>query len=366
MTYVYEQSSRGGFGRAMPSGEFIESVMHWHFSPTTGSPFWLRKAKEFDFDPLADVRTPQDLKLFPDIADELRNVPVGDLVPRGYGADPEIYAVYDSGGTTGAPKRLVFMADWMNLLMEWSSRDLDTRGYRHGSNWLALVPSGPHLFGDFTAEMVRRRGGFRFTIDMDPRWVKECVRIGDKVAAARYMSHLVAQTEDVLRTQDIAVMVVTPPLLEQISRNSELVELINRKIELIIWGGAHMGSDTRRVFRTELFPDISFYGYYGSVTMLGTSVERAGLAADDPCVFDTFSPYIFLSVVDPDTRTEVAYGERGRVIMNHVSKSMLLPNNLERDLAVRVRAPEGGIGDSVADIRPISALSGNPVIEGVY
>ncbi|MFI6171885.1 phenazine antibiotic biosynthesis protein [Nocardia sp. NPDC051052] len=366
MTHVYDRSSRGTCEPAMPPEEFIESAMRWHFSPATGSPFWLHKAQDFDFDPLSDVRTPRDLALFPDVADELRDVPVGDLVPRGYGADPEIYAVYDSGGTTGKPKRLVFMADWMNLLMEWSSRDLDIRGFRRGCHWLALVPSGPHLFGDFTAEMVRRRGGFRFTIDIDPRWVKECIRTGDRVATARYLEHLVGQTETVLRTQDISVLVVTPPLLERISRNGELVELINRKVEWIIWGGAHMGSDTRRVFRTELFPDVSFYGYYGSVTMLGTSIERAGLADDEPCVFDTFSPYIFLSVVDPDTRTAVAYGERGQVVMNHVSKSMLLPNNLERDLALRVRAPEGGLGDSVADIRPIPSLSGNPVIEGVY
>jgi hypothetical protein len=52
--------------------------------------------------------------------------------------------------------------------------------------------------------------------------------------------------------------------------------------------------------------------------------------------------------------------------MNHVSKSMLLPNNLERDLATRVEPPPGQAGDSVADVSPVASFGGEDVIEGVY
>jgi hypothetical protein len=52
--------------------------------------------------------------------------------------------------------------------------------------------------------------------------------------------------------------------------------------------------------------------------------------------------------------------------MHHVSKSFLLPNNLERDVAIRVRPPEGQVGDSVADVTPVARFGGEPVIEGVY
>jgi hypothetical protein len=52
--------------------------------------------------------------------------------------------------------------------------------------------------------------------------------------------------------------------------------------------------------------------------------------------------------------------------MNHVSKSALLPNNLERDLAARMRPPDGQIGDSVADIVPVTTFEEELVIEGVY
>jgi hypothetical protein len=34
----------------------------------------------------------------------------------------------------------------------------------------------------------------------------------------------------------------------------------------------------------------------------------------------------------------VPYGARGQVVMNHISKAMFLPNNLERDTAIRVPA----------------------------
>jgi hypothetical protein len=100
--------------------------------------------------------------------------------------------------------------------------------------------------------------------------------------------------------------------------------------------------------------------------VLGGALERLGLTDEDPCIFDPPSPYITFSVVDPDTRRTVGYGERGQVVMNHVSKSFLLPNNLERDMATRIRPPDGQVGDSVADVTPVQEFDNETVIEGVY
>jgi hypothetical protein len=52
--------------------------------------------------------------------------------------------------------------------------------------------------------------------------------------------------------------------------------------------------------------------------------------------------------------------------MNHVSRSFLLPNNLERDTAIRTRPPAGQVGDSVADVAPVERFGDETVIEGVY
>jgi hypothetical protein len=46
--------------------------------PETGSPYWLKRAKALDFNPLTDVTTFEDLALFPNVVDELRDVDVRD------------------------------------------------------------------------------------------------------------------------------------------------------------------------------------------------------------------------------------------------------------------------------------------------
>lgn len=54
------------------------------------------------------------------------------------------------------------------------------------------------------------------------------------------------------------------------------------------------------------------------------------------------------------------------MVVNHVSKSFLLPNNLERDLATRMAPIEGTVGHAVADIAPVATFEDEAVIEGVY
>ncbi len=346
--------------------DLIEAAMQWHFSPETGSPYWLARAKTLEFDPRRDVHTFADLRLFPNVVNELRDVAAQDLIPRGYACFDDLYGVYESGGTTGAPKRVVCMVDWMERWLAFSQRNLDARGCPRNVNWLALMPDGPHIFGAALREGARRSGGILFTVDMDPRWVKKCIAQRRADEAARYADHLVKQAGFLLETQDVGVMITTPPLLERLSHHDRLVKLINEKVQFIQWGGVHMDSDTRHLFRTEVFPGIQLQGAYGSTMILGGSLERTDLTVDDPCVFDPFAPYISFSVINPETGGNVAYGERGQVVMNHISKGMLLPNNLERDTAVRIQPPAGQLGDSVADVSPVASFDNEIVIEGVY
>ena len=68
--------------------EFVRAAMDWHFNPETGSAYWLQRAKTLGFDPRADVKSIDDLALFPNIINELRDVRTEDLIPQGYGAKP--------------------------------------------------------------------------------------------------------------------------------------------------------------------------------------------------------------------------------------------------------------------------------------
>jgi phenylacetate-coenzyme A ligase PaaK-like adenylate-forming protein len=274
--------------------------------------------------------------------------------------------VFESGGTTGQPKRVVILPDWWERNLAWYCAYLDARGLPHDVDWLVLFPSGPHMAGEMFRSQAAAFGGRRFPIDMDPRWVKKLIAAGTYEEADAYAEHLIDQAAFVLRTQDIGVLACTPPLLERLARRDELVGLVREKVKAIQWGGAHMDADTRALLRTEVFPGVQLIGGYGSTMTLGGSVERPGLTDDDPCIFDPFSPYISFWVVDPDTGRRVGDGERGQVVMHHVSKSFLLPNNLERDVATRIRPPEGQVGDSVADVAPVAQFGGETVIEGVY
>ncbi len=349
----------------------IAAAMSWHFSPATGSRFWLERARTLEFDPRRDVGTFADLRLFPNVADELRDVRVEDLIPRGYGPDADVIGVFESGGTTGQPKRVVLLADFLERWLRWYMRCRDERGHPRGVNWLTVVPSGPHLYGLITRAQALRRGGIPFTIDMDPRWVRRCSAEGRHDEVERYAEHLIDQAALVLETQDIGVLEITPPLLVRLARRERLVELVNDKVRLINWGGAQMDPDTRQLLRGEVFPNVELSGGYGGTMVLVPAIERSGLGDEDPCTFDPFSPYVTFSVVDSDSGADVAYGERGQVLMNLVSKGMLLPNNLERDTAVRVAPParsdaHAPVGDSVADVAPLPALGDRVVIEGVY
>jgi phenylacetate-coenzyme A ligase PaaK-like adenylate-forming protein len=346
--------------------EFIRAAMEWHFNPETGSAYWLQRAKKLSFDPRTDVKSLEDLALFPNFVDELRDVRVEDLIPRGYGPDPGIVGVYESGGTTGAPKRVVVLRDWWDRHRARMQAGLDAHGFPRNVNWLGGLPSGPHMAGQLLTQAAADRGGIKFSVDMDPRWVKKLVAAGKAEEADAYAEHLVEQAAFLLRTQDIGVVMTTPPLLERIARHDDLAALINEKAQGILWGGAHMDADTRYLYRTEVFPGVKLVSAYGSTMILGGAIERAGLTDDDPRVYDPPAPFITFRVVDPGTGRTVGYGERGQVVMNHVSKNMLLPSNLERDLATRVEPPAGQAGDSVADVSPVASFGGEDVIEGVY
>ncbi|WP_246567957.1 phenazine antibiotic biosynthesis protein [Streptomyces flaveus] len=340
--------------------------MEWHFGPETGSPFWLERARTLEFDPRTDVKTHEDLKLFPNVAAELRNVRVEDLIPRGYGARPDAVGVFESGGTTGAPKRVVLLRDWLDRMLATSNANLDAHGFERGANWLGIVPTGPHIVGEYFRRSADTHGTRGFTIDLDPRWVKRLIAQGKGRDAGAYAEHLIDQAEFVLRSQDIGVLTITPSLLERLAQRDDLVELVNEKVHAIRWGGTQLDPDSRHLYRTEIFPGTVLCGNYGSTMILGMAGERPGLPDPGPCVFDAPSPYVTFSVVDPENLRTVGYGERGRVLVSHVSKSFLLPNNLERDLATRVAPPEDGVGDSVADIAPVAVFENETVIEGVY
>lgn len=342
---------------------YLRAAIGWHFGPDTGSPFWLRIAPGLDFDPPSAIHTYADLRRFPNLVDELRSVPVEDLIPRGYGSPPPVPRVYESGGTTGAPKRTAQLPDWVEQVTRWQVEDFTAGGFVAGSGLLCMMPSGPHGVGHFDRAVAERLGSTFHPIDLDPRWVKKLAARNATTEVSLYVAHVIEQARFVLETQSVANLHATPPLVEAMARDDALVDLINRKIRYLLLSGAHVDQDTVDVLR-DMLPDTAVATVFGSTMILSQAATRA--TPDGRFVFDPRSPYVVFWVIDPDTGERVAHGQRGQVVMNHVSKGMFIPNNLERDTAIRLPGPDGHVGDSIADVAPVAVFDGDPVIEGVY
>jgi phenylacetate-coenzyme A ligase PaaK-like adenylate-forming protein len=352
--------------REQPVGDpvaFLRAAIAWHFGADTGSPFWLRAADTLDFNPLTDIDTFDDLRMFPNLLSELRNAPVDDLIPRGYGMPTPIPMVFESGGTTGAPKRTAQLPDWVEQVTRWQVEDFAAGGFVRGGGLLCLTPSGPHGVAYFSRSVAARLGSTFYGVDLDPRWVKKLTARGADREVAMYIEHVLEQAQFILQTQRVANLHTTPPLFEAIARDDGLVELVNEKIRYVLLSGAHVGIDTLELLR-EIFPHTAFTMAFGSTMILSQAVTRTTPGGD--FVFHPRGPYVVFWVIDPDSGEPVPYGERGQVVMNHISKGMFIPNNLERDSAVRIPGPDGQVGDSVSVVAPVATFEGEAVIEGVY
>ena len=338
----------------------VRAVVGWHFDPATGSEFWLRIAAELDFDPRADVHTAADLTNFPDVSAHLAQASIDDLVPRGC-AGP--VRVFESGGTTGAPKRIVETGSRARAL-GFVSDTLRAHGIGQVGHWLHVGPTGPHIVGRSVGLLAEARGSTCYYVDFDPRWVRRLVAGGDPDSASSYVEHVLDQVAAVLRNQRVRVVVITPPVLEAALARPELATMLGDAVRALIWTGTSMSEESLRLVTEEFLPGATVVGLYGN-SLMGIAPQRPP-TADDPfrCVFTPYHPYAVVDVVDPETGVGVAHGERGRVRVNLLTRDMFLPNVAERDTAVRV-AGHGGAPDGLAGVQPYRGGT-EPVIEGVY
>ncbi|WP_058042240.1 phenazine biosynthesis protein [Streptomyces roseifaciens] len=349
--------------------EFVQAAMEWHFSPDTGSPFWVKRAAELPFDPLRDIRTWADLDLFPDVSEEWRDVPVDTLVPVGIDKNDWDFRVFDSGGTTGRPKRIVESRSRREGV-QWVSTVLDEHkvpGVGDG-HWLHIGPTGPHIVGRSIGLLAQLRQTFCHYIDFDPRWVKQRAKQQQTNDVAQYVQHVLDQALDVLRTQPVSVLFATPPILEAISDRDDILDLVQNRVRGIIWAGTSISPETLHVLETELFPNAAVVGLYGN-TMMGIAPQRPGAVGPDgqPCVFIPHYPYSRVRLVDPEETTrDVAYGERGQARISLISRDLLLPWTLERDSALCIEPTSAYPQDGVADVRPLTSGNAPSVVEGVY
>lgn len=345
--------------------EWTREIIHWHFHPDTGSPFWLKQAERLEIDPLKDVKTYDDLKKFALFDEnELKRVSAEELIPKGYmGREGLICRVFETGGTLGEAKRIIDCT-YRNHIVRWLSFSLDINGFPREGNWLHLGPAGPHVIGYTTGMLAHIRKGLCYYIDIDTRWIRLCVKRCHQELMDEYMDHILSQATAIMDTQRISFLFTTPQLLQRLGEKVH----IGKKYRLkgIVCGGTHVSPDLHRLLREEIVPGIPLCFVYGNTLM--------GVAPQEP--FDEkegwdikyygFFPYFIIKVVNPENPfQEVGYGETGRIMITALNRDYFIPNLLERDEGVRIAGNELYPWDGVANVKPYRELE-EQIIEGVY
>ncbi len=346
----------------------VREVVRWHFSPETGTPFWLEKAKSFTFDPLRDIKGFDDLKLFGHFEDEwLRGGPVRRWVPQALQNKP-IY-VFETGGTTGIPKSRVVVDDF-RIDYEMFSESLPEKYFPKGSNWLMLGPSGPRRLRLAVEHLCQYRGGICFCVDLDPRWVVKLIKKGWMEHLKAYQEHVIEQAMTVLSAKhDIKCMFTTPKLLDALCGRLEKegTTLEKAGITGVFCGGTEMTSQWIRFAIEELLgPNVYIAPTYGN-TLMGLAAAEMPTAADGyKIAYYAPQPRAVAEVVDFDNYDKIVdYGKEGRVMLTTLTKEFFVPRFMERDEGVRERPSAKYPWDGVSGVKPFREFAATTTV-GVY
>jgi phenylacetate-coenzyme A ligase PaaK-like adenylate-forming protein len=338
----------------------VRHLMQHHFSPETGTPFWLRWAEQAGIDPREAVQGADDLKIFGNFdKSNLRGAPHEDWTPRALAGTP--FHVFETGGTTGLPTQRLSWRDH-RLDYERFAPSLSDETFPRGSAWLILGPTGPRRLRLAMEHLAQTRGGIAYHVDLDPRWVRKILAEGDTETAQRYQRHVIDQAVSLVRNRDIRCIFATPRLLEFLG---EVLSLHRHGITGALVGGTSMSPQTVRFLVDEVLEgETEFVAVYGNTLMGLAESQPVGVDGNYEVIYHAPVPRALLRVVD-DAGDDVPYGTRGRVQLTTLTEEFFMPNLLERDEAIRRPPTDRHPWDGVGDVRPLGGPK-KGTIEGVY
>jgi phenylacetate-coenzyme A ligase PaaK-like adenylate-forming protein len=341
---------------------WVREVVSWHFSPETGTPFWLDFAARKGLDPRRDVRGYDDLETLGPFEDDwLRGGDPRRWVPKGLAGRP-VY-VFETGGSTGVPKSRINVEDFRTDYSMFSAT-LPDRAFPKGADWLHLGPSGPRRLRLAVEHLCQVRGGICFMVDLDPRWVIKLIKMGEMAMMETYKRHVVDQGLTLLKAHDtIKCLFTTPKLLEALCEKASLKKL---GITGVFCGGTEMTPQFHRFAVEELLEGAYFAATYGN-TLMGLACHKPR-GPDDAwdIIYYPPAPRAMMEVVDPERPDAVVgYGRTGRVRLTTLTKEFFMPRFLERDEAEREPPCDLYSWDGVRNVRPFARLQAS-VVEGVY
>ena len=342
--------------------EHFREIVRWHFSPETGTPFWLNWAASAGWSPAEEVQGLADLTRFPNFDGELlRTEPHETWVPKAYEGRP--FSIFETGGTTGMPKQRISWDDYKRDYEDFSET-LDDDGFPRGGYWLMIGPTGPRRLRLAIEHLANYRGSSCYFVDLDPRWVKRLIRNKEGAQAKAYMEHVMDQAVTIIENRKVDALFTTPRLLEVLS---ERLSIPDAGIKGVFCGGTTMTPQTTRFLIEEVLEDrVEFVPTYGN-TLMGLAAHKPTLREDGYSItYFAPQPRALLRVVDPDSPEKVVeYDEWGRVELTTLTKEFFMPRFLERDEALRRRPCAEYPWDGVGEVQPFRAEA-EKIVEGVY
>ena len=341
--------------------QHTRDMVSWHFSPETGCPYWLDQASSLPFNPLTDVTCFNDLLQFEAFDDEiLRKEDPAQFIPKAFADRP--YNIFETGGTTGMPKQRIGWDDYKTDYTEFSEH-YGTDFFPMGRPWIMIGPTGPRRLRLAIEHLANIRKSPCYFIDLDPRWVKRLIGMGELKMARAYQEHVIDQAATIIRHRDVGSIFTTPKLLESLA---ERLSLADAGIGGVFAGGTTMTPQYVRFIEEEVLEGkVNFAPTYGN-TLMGLAISKKRAPGEYSLTYHAPQPRAILRIVNPDNPDElVNYDDYGRVELTTMTKEFFMPRFLERDEAIRRQPCEEFPWDGVGDVRPFQS-DGKAVIEGVY
>ncbi|MHA1223826.1 MAG: hypothetical protein ACTSSG_07210 [Candidatus Heimdallarchaeaceae archaeon] len=347
---------------AIDQKDFLVECVDIAISEELGSPYMIKLAQEKgvkkgdvqDWVDLAEKLGPTNPSVF---RDHSVNYTTTKWAKQWYSKTPGAeMQVAETGGTTGAPKKNILLAnttridfeemdyfdlntDTFNVLTKLAIDNFKDFGIPRDLTYLSTVPTGPHTIGKWTVKSFERDFAQSiFLIDMDPRFVKVAAIVEPKLMGM-YLQHMQDQVERLVKQEFpfITGMFTTGVLIEKMF---PLIQNLKERgnLQAIVHGGTPLNSETLKILREDLkLPVLGFYGQ----SLFGTAFESPDHEGYNIDYFPHPRMNMFIISDENDISTRVNYGEQGTVVSQRISPETVIPALVQNgDIATLIR-PKG-------------------------
>ncbi len=329
--------------------ELWQKMRSIHFHPTTGSRFWVERAKSLSLDVFQEIQDIEDVWKLGELSlDVLRSIPPDDFVPASFQGEK---MPFESAGTSGEPVMTYFSPQefYMGFVAPFLNAVQEGLFPAQGA-WLYAGPSGPHAVGHAAILCSQATSGQRpFTVDFDPRWAKKLTE--GSMAAQRYLQHICEQALAVSQKVKFSILFITPPVLDELAQQWK--PEFRHNIQGIQIAG--MGVEERQWQSwKQSFPNAQFLIGYGN-SLAGVfypSSKSKGYWLNQGRLCLQLIP------LEGENRLQnkVTSGQTGQVLLHRLDETVLYLNLCERDQAVMLQDQDDIFLTNVAPVSTIKHI----------